>query len=330
MQRFESHLVTLPWVPGSNLDWHSLVVSANAAMPAEARAGLEAAANAVPFARGNLWHATKDGQSLTIVGTYHFEDPRHLAALTALAPRLDAARTLLVEAGPEEEARLVRALGEDPSHMFITAGPTLLERLPPDTWERLAAAFEARGVPGFFGAKFQPWYASIVLAIPLCALDEAAQPEGLDGLLIDAALGRGLAVEALEPWDTIFAIFGSFTPEQEIDMLESALAMEAQSADLSVTLADAYFRGESRLIWELTRLYAYDQPGTTRAEVDAGLALIEDVMMTRRNRAWIPVIEAAAARGPAVVAFGALHLSGETGVLNLLAAAGWTITPLRP
>ncbi len=301
-----------------------------AEMPAEVRAGLEAAADAVPFARGNLWQAKKDGKSLTIAGTYHFEDPRHLAALAALSPRLDTARTLLVEAGPKEEARLIRSMKEEPGRMLITTGPTLLERLPSDIWDRLAAAFEARGVPGFFGAKFQPWYATILLAIPVCAMDETARIDGLDSLLIDAALDRDLPVEALEPWDTVFTLFGSFTPEQEIDMLESALAMEAQSADLSVTLADAYFRGESRLIWELTRLYAYDQPGISRAEADAGLALMEDLMMTRRNRAWIPVIEAAAARGPAVVAFGALHLSGETGVLQLLQTAGWTITPLEP
>jgi uncharacterized protein YbaP (TraB family) len=40
------------------------------------------------------------------------------------------------------------------------------------------------------------------------------------------------------------------------------------------------------------------------------------------------VIEEAASAGPLVVAFGALHLSGEDGVLNLLAKSGWTIEPL--
>ena len=49
--------------------------------------------------------------------------------------------------------------------------------------------------------------------------------------------------------------------------------------------------------------------------------------MTRRNRAWLPVIEAQAAKGQLVVAFGALHLPGETGVLNLLAQNGWKISP---
>lgn len=301
-----------------------------AALPPDRQAAIIAAADSVPFARGNLWLATRGAQSLTIAGTYHLDDPRHAGTLAVLAPRLDGAQALLVEAGPEEEARLMKALGNDPSRMFITTGPSLLERLPPETWDRLVTALEARGVPGILGAKFQPWYASIVLAIPACALAETNQPKGLDGALVAAAQDRGLPVVALEPWDTIFALFDSFTPEQEIDMLESALAMEGQSADFSSTLADAYFRGESRLIWELTREYSARQPGQSRASVDAELALMEEVMMARRNRAWIPVIEAAAARGPAVVAFGALHLSGEAGVLNLLAQNGWQVQPLAP
>ena len=50
--------------------------------------------------------------------------------------------------------------------------------------------------------------------------------------------------------------------------------------------------------------------------------------MTERNRAWIPVIEAAAPKGPVVAAFGALHLSGTDGVLALARARGFTLERL--
>src|SRR5690606_37668953 len=113
-----------------------------------------------------------------------------------------------------------------------------------------------------------------------------------------------------------------------IAMIEASLAMEGQSEDMAVTMADLYFEADSRMIWELNRIFAYKQPGYTKEQVDAEMAVMEDVMMIRRNRAWIPVMEAAAQKGPLVVAFGALHLSGDEGVLNLLAENGWKISEL--
>ena len=50
--------------------------------------------------------------------------------------------------------------------------------------------------------------------------------------------------------------------------------------------------------------------------------------MNARNRAWIPVIEAAA-EGPVLAAFGALHLSGKDGVLTCCKAEGFTLEQCR-
>ena len=47
------------------------------------------------------------------------------------------------------------------------------------------------------------------------------------------------------------------------------------------------------------------------------------------NRAWIPVLTEAAAKGPVFAAFGALHLSGQDGVLNLLQKEGFTLEELK-
>jgi uncharacterized protein YbaP (TraB family) len=299
-------------------------------MPASERATLTAAADAVPFPRGKFWRAEKDNMQITLIGTYHLNDPRHAAATERFRPEIEAARTLLVEAGPEEEKALLQHMGRDPSVLTITEGPTLMEQLPPETWEKLAAAASARGIPPFMTNKFRPWYITVLLAVPPCAMVEMATPNGLDQQLIDTAVAAGVEVRALERYDTIFTIFGVLSNEDQLAMIEQTLAMEDQISDFSETLADAYFDGESRLIWELMRHLSYSAPGYTREEVDAEMAVLEEAMMNSRNRAWIPVIEIVAARGPTVVAFGALHLPGEEGVLNLLHQSGWTISPLDP
>lgn len=298
------------------------------AMPAEELAALEAAAAAVPYPQGNLWRATRDGEVITIVGTYHFDDPRHDATLDLVSPFIRSATTVMVEAGPEEEKALLDLIARDPSKMMIVEGPTLIQRMSPDQWTRLSSALSQRGIPGFMAAKLQPWYVNVLLAMPPCAMAQMTDPKGLDGLVIDAATAAGVPVQALEPFDTVFRIFDQMTEAEQLAMIEATLAMEDRSEDFSATLADSYFAGESRLLWELMREMSYQTPGVTREQVDHEFGRMEEVLMSSRNRAWIPVLEGELAKGPVFAAFGALHLPGHDGVLALLEAAGFKIEPL--
>ena len=112
-------------------------------------------------------------------------------------------------------------------------------------------------------------------------------------------------------------------------MLDLALALDDQSEDVLAALQDAYFGEDSRLIWEFSRWQAAQVLGMDTAAVAQDFALMEDRLMSARNRAWIPVIEAALEEGPTLAAFGALHLSGEDGVLALLERAGFALERLE-
>jgi uncharacterized protein YbaP (TraB family) len=302
------------------------------ALPLDEQTRLRADADAVPYATGNFWRATRGAEVLHLIGTYHFDDARHDATVAHLAPIIAEATVLLVEAGPAEQAAVSERMARDPSLMAITDGPTLPEQLPPAEWASLSSAMAARGVPGFVAAKLQPWFLSMMLGIPPCDMARAASGNGLDERLTEAAVERGVPVRALEPHDVLFNLFRDLSADDQLAMIRAALAVEPQAADMSVTLADAYFAEESRLIWEFTRLQMLATPRADPDRVLRDMALMETALMTRRNRAWIPVLTEAAAKGPVVAAFGALHLSGEHGVLNLLAAKGYTLDrqPLPP
>lgn len=53
-----------------------------------------------------------------------------------------------------------------------------------------------------------------------------------------------------------------------------------------------------------------------------------DVMLTNRNKNWIPIIEKAMST-PTFFAFGAGHLAGENGVINLLIKEGYNVEPIK-
>lgn len=308
------------------------------AMPAARLAALKAATQGIPFHRGLFWRATKGPQTVTLIGTYHFDDPRHAATMAQFGPRIDAAATLLVEAGPDEEARLSRAMAEDPALIVDATGPTLPERLTAADWTALRQAMQARGLPAVVTSRLRPWYVSMMLGISPCmmqAVKEKGETGGLDHQLVQRAQAARVPVRALEPWNTVFTLFQGMTPQEEIDMIRASMPAAEYADDYTVTLTDAYFSGDSWLIWEFGRFDAYDKSGMTRAEVDEQMRLAQDKLMDRRNQAWIAPIEdaatAAARDGKGiVVGFGALHLPGRMGVLSLLQDRGWTITPIEP
>lgn len=300
-----------------------------AAMDADTRAVLEARVDATPYAAGNFWRASRGGSIVHLVGTYHFDDPRHDAIVTRLAPFISDAAAVLVEAGPDEQEKLNAEMVSRPDRIFIADGPTLPDRLEEADWQALLKAMTARGIPGFMAAKMQPWYVSMMLGIPPCAMEAmSAGTRGLDARIMERAEAEQIPIVALEPYDTVFALFDAMPEDVQLEMIRSALAVGDQAEDYSATLTDAYFAENVRLTWELGRHVSYELPGKTHDEVDAELAVMEEALMNRRNRAWISVIETAAANGPIFVAFGALHMSGEQGVLSLLEQEGFTIERL--
>jgi hypothetical protein len=299
------------------------------ALAPQTQAALRAGAEAEPFAQGLLWQARRGNDRITLAGSFHFGDPRHAATLAALAPYLQSAATLLVEAGPDEEAALKIAMATRLDLLFVPSGPTLPERLPEPDWQRLAAAMQARGVPAFMTAKFKPWYAAMTLSLSPCAMAAiAAGGKGLDALLIAIAQEQGLPIEALEPYDAALRIFDDLPDAGQIDLILSALATADRADDYTATLADAYFAEDTRLIWEFTRHDAETNSGLAAEAVAEQMVLTEDLLLARRNRAWMQVLLPALNRGPALVAVGALHLPGRAGLLNLLQAEGFTLSRL--
>lgn len=293
------------------------------------RAAITRAVDGLDYGRGNYWRATRGETTIHLVGTYHLDDPRHAAVMARLAPAIDAARTVLVEAGPEEQAALRAEMAAHPDRLFAPAGPTLPERLDEADWQALSTAMQARGVPAFMAAKMQPWYVAMLLGIPVCAIDDiAGDPAGLDARIVARATSKGIPVRALEPYDTVFTLFADMAPADQVDMVRTTLAMNGTAEDYAATLTAAYFAEDVRVTWELGRMAANEIPGQTPEAVDADLAEMEETLMFRRNRSWIPVIEEAAAEGPVFAAFGALHLSGRDGVLALLEREGFAVERL--
>ncbi len=288
-------------------------------------AALDSAVAAAPYASGNHWRATKADSTLDIIGTFHLFDPRMSAHMATLVPVLRDADAVYLEATDAEIEQLQKAISTRPELMF-TQGATLPERLSEDEWRALAAEMDARGIPAFLASKFQPWYVSVILAMPPCAMSAmTAGSNGMDQLVLKAAKGMGIPAYPLEPYDTVFQIFGAIKPEDQLDMIRMALPQALLAEDMLATVTESYFREEHRQIWEFSRQAAIRQAGDNGAKITAEFAVMEELLVTSRNRRWVELILREAPGKSLVIAVGAGHLAGEAGVLRLLESAGYRL-----
>lgn len=315
-------LLAAPAVAQTSCAGHDLI----ATLPAADRATLEQASAAAPFPEGNHWRAEKAGATIDLIGTFHLYDPRMDAPMDRLRPLIGQADAVYLEATDVEIKALQTAVSSKPDLLFTT-GPTLPEQLSEPEWSALGTAMNDRGIPAFLASKFRPWYVSVMLSMPPCAMASMqAGGGGLDHLIGDAARALGKPTRALEPYDTMFRAFDRISPEDQLDMIRTALPLASQSEDLFATMTNSYFRETHREIWEFGRLQTLKTTGTDPAKAEADLALMEDVLINSRNRAWMDVLRGESPGKHLIVAVGAGHLSGDQGLLNLLKQDGWTLT----
>jgi uncharacterized protein YbaP (TraB family) len=62
---------------------------------------------------------------------------------------------------------------------------------------------------------------------------------------------------------------------------------------------------------------------------DDEFAGYNDLLLTNRNKKWIPEIIEQAKLKPTFFAVGAAHLGNDIGVINLLRQQGYTVTPVK-
>ena len=279
-----------------------------------------------PYPEGNLWRAEKPGSIVHVVGTIHVPDPRLPPIARRAIPLVEASDVLILEASSAMQVDMQRRMAEQPELAFLTEGPTLIDLLGDEIWGDLADDLTARGIPPFVAAKFRPWFLAITLATPGCAMDALASGEtGLDGILEAAANTSGIPVETLDELDNLIGLLGAGPLEEQIDMLRVMLMTEQDQEAMFATTLDSYFAGRHRELWEFGRLTARE---SGLDDPDAAFGSFEDTLLIARNEDWEGKIAPLIEGRDAVLAVGAAHLSGESGILRALERLGYSLARL--
>jgi uncharacterized protein YbaP (TraB family) len=269
------------------------------------------------FDRGLLWKIEKPGAAPSYVfGTLHASDPQVRTLPEPVAAAFHAARSLSVEitVGPYTTLALLEAMAAPPD--------APLDRvLPPDLFRDVLRRAAEYGTRRTDLTRLKPWALMLLFGLPPSELrrQQAGEP-ALDVWLQQEAGAAGKMVYALE------------TPAEQVDALEG-LPLPVQLAMLKSVLRES----DPELSFAVMRsLYvARDLAAIEAGWVDslaqlgpADAARVRARFLDDRNRRMVQRMAPRLAEGNAFIAVGALHLPGDKGILNLLQAQGFAVTPV--
>jgi len=278
-------------------------------------AALAAGAGAPPRDIGHLWRISRPGvPDSFVLGTIHVADARvatpHAAVLDALA----RSRTLAVELVPEAaDGRLLELeMLDDDARLSQLIGPEL--------FAALASELAPRGVAPERLDRMKPWAA-------MMRLGAARQVQGdgisLDTELLIAARTRRIKVQPLELLEEQIAAFDTIPLASQVALLcHAILHRDALARSLEPTIA-AWRRGDIAALEALSGAIYDAEPGMGEHRGQMMKNIVANRTVLMHHRLQLPLRE-----GRVFVAIGAMHLAGRQGLLALLRADGYRLTPV--
>ncbi len=264
----------------------------------------------IPYSDGLLWQVSKNGKSLGhVFGTIHISDVEVTTLPAPVSKALLAADHFAMEALPEADQMLLLS-----QMMFFLDGRRLNDVVDPDIYTSTVEILAGYGMGPESVSVMKPWAAFLMMNYP------PDTGEALDLVLLSIAQENGASVNGLESLAEQGEIFDQMSIDEQVQLLVDSVC------HYDVVKADFVVMKELYLKRDLGGLHHHVNRFSNIEE-----QLYKDLMqrlIVDRNHAMVGRMLGLFDRGQTFIAIGALHLGGEDGVLSLLAAQGFDISPV--
>lgn len=262
-----------------------------------------------------LWEIRKEGLPVShLLGTFHA-----LPTGTVLPARFyeayDAAERLVVEVDvekvdPTAVARLTFTRGTYPD------GDGLDQHLSPELWEKVQRSVSELGLPPEGAQRMRPWLLAMTLPVLEMHKQGYSQASGVERRLLKRAHGEDpKPVLALETTESQLGMLAGLPDAVQIALLEDAV--ETSGKDQLDSLVKAWLEGDTVAFEAITFLGANQRPA---------MRPFYEAMFDKRNLEMAQRVDALLGEGGSLlVAVGAGHLVGPTGLVKQLRQRGYTV-----
>jgi len=264
-----------------------------------------------------LWKISGNGltKNSYLFGTHHLIDRtqiKNFDQILAISDQADAVVGEIVMNDNELQAKVMNGA-------LMTEG-TIRDLLSPEDYTFLDNEFKLLLGTGFDRlGKMKPMMLDNLFGI-FCYLKENGmnnQPEAVDLIFQKNATDKNKSVVGLETVeDQIYVLFDCLPLKRQAEILVKDVREKQKGIDLLKQLNELYLTGN------LVGLEALNQ------EDDSMTLEEKKALEETRNNNWMIKLPALLNKQSCFIAVGCLHLTGESGLINQLKKAGYSVEPI--
>lgn len=289
----------------------------------ERYAALVNKAEKIPNGQGRLWRIEKPGvEPSYLFGTVHLADERLSKLPPELVEIIKGARLVYLE-NSDIISEDKSAANEAMTRLgLMTDGKTLRSLLGAQEYDKVAVHLASRGITLEAFNMTKPWVVAMLAMLPSCEI----AMQIVNTPFVDARIGRlaikeGVTLESLESIDEQLSYFNEIPLETQTAMLLDLTKFGSDIIDdFHQSMISLYQSGSIGLFWE-SYMDLFEV-----APDDPLLLFLQERLLEDRNRIMFDRSVEKVDQGNILIAVGAAHLIGETGLVEQYRNAGFTVT----
>ncbi len=265
----------------------------------------------------SAWQVSKvGGPNIWLLGSIHYGKADIYPLPQAVISAFNKSDNLVVEIDISRISQQDIYNTRELTH--LPQGKTLQQVLPKSSFDSLSAQLRQVGLDSPKTMQLQPWFA-LISAFQLKLHQLGYSPIfGIDNYFIKQANQQGKPIKQLESMHKQFWYLSELAKSTP-DYLETSLR-QFDDAEITIDKAIAAWRqGRDKALQRLL----LDMEGKS---IDAK---IQQLLLTERNLDWMEQIHQFDSKQSYFIVVGALHLTGEHGLVNLLKQQGFQIQSLK-
>ena len=262
-----------------------------------------------PKDKSLLWEVSGKGitQSSYLFGTIHLMCPDQLKMPAVVREKFNASKQLFLEIDLDDPGMMMEMMNGMQMHDSNT-----IETMMGSNFEKANTVFQSKtGVSLKMLNSAKPF---LIMSMIYPSLLNC-QPVSWELEFQKMAKEKQLSIQGLEKLSDQINVLEKIPYKVQSNMLEKMLQNLDSSRLAFLEMTNVYNAKDINKLYEITKS-------------DTDFGDYESTLLDDRNHNWVPVIGQQAIKMPTFFAFGAGHLGGDKGVINLLRKAGYTVKPI--